>query len=112
MSEELKQAVKKEDSIRVPKSAVFLIGGIILGLVIWFLVGRLSGGIAGSLPTGAAIAPNVAGGGGGNGILAKVSADDDPFLGEKNAPVTIIEFSDYQCPFCRRHYTQTLPQLK
>lgn len=31
-----------------------------------------------------------------------VSADDDPFKGGKNAKVTIIEFTDYQCPFCAR----------
>lgn len=32
----------------------------------------------------------------------EVSADDDPFLGNKDAKVTIIEFTDYQCPFCAR----------
>src|SRR3989344_171315 len=37
--------------------------------------------------------------------------DDDPVLGDKNAPITIIEFSDYECPFCKRHFDQTLPQL-
>ena len=41
----------------------------------------------------------------------KVSIDDDPILGDKNAKVTIIEFSDYECPFCKRHFDQTLPQL-
>jgi protein-disulfide isomerase len=41
-----------------------------------------------------------------------VSTDDDPSLGDPNAPVTIIEFSDFQCPYCRRFWEQTLPQLK
>jgi len=41
-----------------------------------------------------------------------VSVDDDPFKGDKNAKLTLIEFSDYQCPFCARHFRETLPQLE
>ena len=41
----------------------------------------------------------------------KISADDDPIIGDPNAPITIIEFSDFQCPFCARFHVQTLPLI-
>jgi protein-disulfide isomerase len=34
-----------------------------------------------------------------------------PFKGDKNAKYTVIEFSEYQCPFCGRHVRDTYPQL-
>ena len=43
---------------------------------------------------------------------ATVSVDDDPVIGDPNAPVTVVEFSDYECPFCKRHFDQTYSQLK
>ena len=41
-----------------------------------------------------------------------ISPDDDPVLGDINAPITMIEFSDYQCPFCARFHSETLPLIK
>ncbi len=38
--------------------------------------------------------------------------DDDAVLGDPNAPVTIVEFSDFQCPFCGKFFDETFPQIK
>lgn len=36
---------------------------------------------------------------------------DAPVKGNKDAKLTLMEFSDYQCPFCKRHAESTLPEI-
>ena len=44
---------------------------------------------------------------------ASVKIDKDAIvLGAADAPVTVVEFTDYQCPFCRRFVQTTFPMLK
>ena len=43
---------------------------------------------------------------------AKLDLKNTPMLGSKDAPVTIVEFTDYQCPFCQRFHTQVFGELK
>lgn len=43
---------------------------------------------------------------------ASVSTLGNASQGEADAPLTLVEFTDYQCPFCRRFHEQSYPQLK
>jgi len=45
-------------------------------------------------------------------VTAEVSVSGKPSLGREDAPVTMVEFSDYQCPFCKRHFLTVLPIIK
>jgi protein-disulfide isomerase len=42
----------------------------------------------------------------------KIDVASAPFLGSKDAPYTIVEFTDFQCPYCRGFFQQTFPELK
>jgi protein-disulfide isomerase len=46
-----------------------------------------------------------------NGIPVGFTEDGFPFMGDPAAPVVMTEYSDYLCPFCGRHFSETLPTL-
>ncbi len=46
------------------------------------------------------------------GAKVDVNVGHLPALGNKNAPVTVIEFSDFQCPFCKNWHETVAPDLK
>jgi len=45
-------------------------------------------------------------------IAKAINIEGSPVLGDSNAKVTLVEFSDFECPYCIRHFSQTWPELK
>lgn len=86
--------------------AIVLAGVMISGAVLHTRSSpQTAANTGGTVQQAAANVPQVGG-------VVNVSADDDAVLGDSNALITLIEFSDFQCPFCRKFYKETLPQIK
>jgi protein-disulfide isomerase len=85
----------------------YIIVALVTALVVLGIVWLRDGGTTGvTAPT-----PTVAAGGGAP-TVANVNIENNYFKGDEDAPVTIVEFSDFQCPFCSRFFVQTLPSIQ
>jgi protein-disulfide isomerase len=42
---------------------------------------------------------------------ARFDLSDNPVKGDPNAPLTLVEFTDYECGFCARYIRETYPQI-
>ncbi len=83
-----------------------LVAALIIGGVIIYAVGKLNSGQ--QAPTGGNQAQGTTA---DLSQLLKVSGRD-VILGDQNAPVTFIEYGDYQCPFCASFYRNTEALLR
>lgn len=80
-----------------------------LGRLVQYLQQRDAQSIAPQLPPQAQAQQP---GSGFNPANVKINIAGAPTLGRADAPVTMIEFSDFECPFCQRYFKSTLPEIK
>jgi protein-disulfide isomerase len=98
---------EKEINIKLKKSDLWKIGTAIFAVL--FLI-SIFGGFNGSSDNKKDVAPTP-----NNGVTETVKVqinDDDPVLGDKNADISIVEFSDFECPFCARAASGALADFK
>ncbi len=96
-------------------AAPWKVGCLMLSVLLIISVLTSGFGFGGSAPAQQPTAPTDPSIGNNNQpqpiVKADLKEDDDPATGDKSAPVTIFEFSDFQCPFCERAFQQTYPEI-
>ena len=95
-----------------PISTSVIVGAVIVALSVIFGAYLIHGGVntsgsAGTTGTQAAAGTPTP----GTPISVKVRSDQ-PTIGKANAPLTVYEFGDFQCPYCKQFYTATYADFK
>lgn len=109
--EEEQQTIKKgtEDGqgpYLIPAS-IIVAGLLIAGAVMYAGGGSKGTATVGSLGGQAAVETGES----GTKTVLENLEDDDPLLGNPNASVIIVEFGDFQCPFCKRLFETTEQEI-
>jgi protein-disulfide isomerase len=94
--------IKKDDLWKYTTFALLAV--VVIILVVWaFPFNSPTGAAIGTTPPGNLPSP---------GERVQVEIGDAPVLGNPDAPVQIVEYTDYYCPFCQRNALETKPLLK
>jgi protein-disulfide isomerase len=119
LPEDLEPSVIEEDTVTFKRSHLYAVltvlafaAGVLLGYVVWGM--ESAGGIAQSSLTSGQVSGPV--------VEAPVTqrpqykrydipTENSYAIGPADAPITIVEFSDYECPFCRRWHNEVYEPL-
>lgn len=82
-----------------------LVAGVMISASVIYIGGNRSASIAGNQQNQEATPTPIK-------DPSKLVTAGDPAIGDSKAKVTIVEFSDFQCPYCRSFFVETYGQLK
>jgi protein-disulfide isomerase len=99
---------KRQASPKVLIGAAVAVGLIILAVVLGFV---LTGGNSSSNTSKRGSLTNALPGASDADRLLKGIPQSGNVLGSANAPVTMVEYVDLQCPFCQQFETQVMPKF-
>jgi protein-disulfide isomerase len=115
---------ESERTVTLSVNAV-IIGAFVVGLAIGFAGGVLAsqGGMVGleAAPTGNTDTGSPTGEPSDTGTdsqeqetidMSEIEMEGEPVLGESDAPVTMVMYEDFECPFCKRFEDNAFPQIK
>ena len=98
------------DTITIQKSTLKMFSVVLIAALLGSSLGTFlgsgipSGQQVAVTPTPTAAPPPITSG--------TLSLAGSAIKGDPNAAISIVEYSDFQCPFCRRFYTATLDQIQ